>query len=112
MNSAPRPTYPELDTDTEGCRALILAMIHRAIDDFLYQPTLGSTGSDKLIRYESAKSFLFNDYHLIPWGGHVYKPRCFFSLADIEIDYLRDKIKQRIGKERVSRRAPLLNETK
>jgi hypothetical protein len=75
------------------CKALILAILHRAIADYLQPKQIPCNNpKTKQSRYKTAESFLFDDTTLIHYGDWILTPRELLLIADIDLSHVRDKI--------------------
>tara|TARA_Y100000310_G_C20637076_1_gene791759 strand:+ start:541 stop:900 length:360 start_codon:yes stop_codon:yes gene_type:complete len=80
----------------EECKIIILKIVEQASRDYL---ALHNAGSPALkYAWETAKDFIFTENYLIDWGGQDVTPRYLLDLVDINIEWLRRKMKERFIK--------------
>ena len=82
--------------DPEECKIIILKIIEQASRDYLSLHK-GKTASLQHT-WETARDFIFKDKHLINWGGRIITPAELMELVDIDIDWLRRKMRERFAK--------------
>ncbi len=85
--SCPLPYIPRSESPE---RTLITALLYQAIKDHLYygsQHTAGDKGT--------ARSFLFNDNHILDWGDTEITPRDLLLEIDVDLSWVRAKVKAR-----------------
>ena len=76
----------------EECRLIILKLTEQASRDYL---TLYNADSPALQQvWETAKEFIFNDIYIISWGHKNVTPTYLLNLINIDIEWLRRKIRK------------------
>lgn len=93
-------TYKEVEfylssylPNEEECRIIILKIVEQASRDYL---SLHDAKSVTLqYTWETARDFIFKKTHLIGWGNRKISPAYLLSLIDMDIEWLRRKIKQK-----------------
>lgn len=80
----------------EECRIIILKIIEQASRDYLslYK------GKTAALQYtwETARSFIFEDKYIMYWGGKITTPAQLMELVDVDIHWLRRKMRERFTK--------------
>ncbi len=78
----------------EECRYVIFRVIEQSIKDYM---NLESPKNDEeKFNWESAKEFLFHDDYFIQWGDHELRSVDLMEMVDIEPEWLRDKVSQKL----------------
>ena len=82
--------------DPEECRIIILKIIEQASRDYLSL----HKGKTAALQYtwQTARDFIFKDKYLINWGGRVTTSAELMELVDIDINWLRRKMRERFTK--------------
>lgn len=82
--------------DPEECRIIILKIIEQASRDYLAL----RNGKTAALQYtwETARDFIFKDKYLMYWGGKVTTSAELMELVDIDINWLRRKMRERFIK--------------
>ena len=79
----------------EECKLIILKLTEQASRDYL---TLYKAESPALQAiWETAKEFIFNDDYLMSWGHKNMTPTHLLNLVDIDIEWLRRKVRQKFN---------------
>lgn len=89
--------------EVSDTRALILAIVQQAVIDYLFPDNVN-------FRYTkndgSASRFLFDDDYMVEWGDVSVSPRELLMYADLDIDYLRRKVRAKeLDQTRPTKRA-------
>ena len=81
--------------DDEECKIIILKIIEQASRDYLslYK---GKTAALQH-SWETARDFIFKDNYLINWGMNILTPAQLMELVDIDIEWLRRKMRERFA---------------
>jgi hypothetical protein len=78
----------------QECEYLILQVINQAIKD--YEHYRNRTKEEDKEIFESARDFLFEDSYYFYWGDQQVNLSYLCSLIDIDINWLRNKIIERL----------------
>lgn len=79
----------------EECRLIILKIVEQASRDYL--SLYNSKTASLQYTWETAKDFIFSDTYYIKWGYQIVSPSQLLELVDIDIEWLRRKIRQRFA---------------
>lgn len=89
-----RFSSPDADISFNECheKAIVLAVLYRAILDYLYPKTIKTT-NPHLVHIDkietSAHSFLFSDNHTVDWGDYTLTVEQLLDTVDIDIKTIR-----------------------
>jgi hypothetical protein len=82
--------------DEEECRIIILKIIEQASRDYLALYQSKTTALQH--NWETAKDFIFRENYPVNWGGRIITSAQLLELVDIDIDWLRRKMRERFAK--------------
>jgi hypothetical protein len=80
--------------NVQECHYLILQVINQAIKD--YEHFRNKTREDDKAIFESANAFLFDNNYTFDWGDHEVNLEYLCSIINIEIEWLRNKIVEKL----------------
>ena len=81
--------------NTEECRLVILKVIEQTSRDYL--SLYNSKTSALQYTWETARDFIFSDRYYINWGNQIVSPTHLLQLVDIDIEWLRRKMRERFS---------------
>lgn len=87
----------EYTPNIQECKFLFLKMIDQAIRDIIIFDK-SSAEEEKIIAQE-ARDFLFDEEYTIKWGDLYLSLENILDILDIEVEYFRQKIQQRLEEE-------------
>lgn len=79
--------------DMEESRFLILKVMEQAIRDYLALEEAQTT--HEVFLWQTAAGFIFDDDYRLMWGDQELSPEDLLGMVDINISWLRQKVRQK-----------------
>ena len=84
------------DPFVDECKRIILEVAEQAVKDYISFSRLSEEEQEFNYDLRTAEQFIFEEAYQIDWGDEVRSPRDLLQMANVEIDWLRRSVNERM----------------